>query len=231
MLSNYLLNQQKILLIKDQFGLENTSQKIVYKWLTEQKGNDVSLNVLKSLNTNEHPFLLIRVAQLSRNNNPSSIFEFVHQCRKLSAVQYLFLWSTEKNIAQTFLVPYLEHMSDLVLTVEDDKNLSILIKKSGGSISNKHYHYQVLDGCFSVKESKKLDRSKHTSETMKPTIDPASLGTFKIGDLRKEEQEAKDALTLPFEFYKPTADGGKVLYHPDAEDDLDEEDPDDDLLI
>lgn len=31
--------------------------------------------------------------------------------------------------------------------------------------------------------------------------------------------------------FKTTAEGGRVLYHPDAQDDLDEEDPDDDLLI
>lgn len=36
---------------------------------------------------------------------------------------------------------------------------------------------------------------------------------------------------ISFGSYKPTPEGGKVLYHPDAEDDLDEEDPDDDLLI
>lgn len=31
--------------------------------------------------------------------------------------------------------------------------------------------------------------------------------------------------------FKTLPEGGKILYHPDAEDDLDEEDPDDDLLI
>ncbi|XP_058831415.1 elongator complex protein 5 isoform X2 [Topomyia yanbarensis] len=161
------------------------------------------------------------------------MFRFVAGCRKNNSIQHLFLWATEKNIQPSFLVPYLEHMSDLIVTIEDDKHLSILTKKQGGSISNKFYQYQLLNGSFSVKESKKPDRTNAVSivDERPASIDPASLGTFKIGDLKKEEQEAKDSLTLPFEFYKTTSEGGKVLYHPDAADDLDEEDPDDDLLI
>lgn len=37
------------------------------------------------------------------------------------------------------------------------------------------------------------------SPAVSTKVDPARLGTFKIGELKEEEQEAKDALTLPFE--------------------------------
>lgn len=95
-------------------------------------------------------------------------------------------------------MPYLEHMAGLVVTFEDERHLSVLTKKSGGSVSNKSYQYQTAGGSFSVKEVKKDQRAKEVAPA-EPTIDPASLGTFKIGDLKREEQEAKDALTLPFE--------------------------------
>ncbi|KAL1380761.1 hypothetical protein pipiens_013951 [Culex pipiens pipiens] len=200
MLSSHVLNQQKIILIKDNVGIENTCSKIVQSWLKEQKGPDAVLTPSQTCSESA-PFLLAQISVLSRKHSP-----------------------------QSFLVPYLEHMAGLVVTFEDERHLSILTKKSGGSVSNKSYQYQTAGGSFSVKEVKKDQRVKEVVPA-EPTIDPASLGTFKIGDLKREEQEAKDALTLPFEFYKTTPEGGKVLYHPDAEDDLDEEDPDDDLLI
>lgn len=227
MLSSYLLNQQKVVLINDRFGTENTSQRIVHSWLAEQRGRDAVLQSVEQANE-QHPFLFARVSKLSRRMSPAELFRFVNRCKNNGSVQYLFLWVSEKNIAQPFLAPYLEHMANLIVTLEDDKHLSILTKKSGGTVSNKHYQYQVNENTFSVKEIKQ--RTKE-SVAAQPGIDPASLGTFKIGDLAKEEQEAKNALTLPFEFYKSTSEGGKVLYHPDAEDDLDEEDPDDDLFI
>ncbi|XP_058466839.1 elongator complex protein 5 [Malaya genurostris] len=230
MLSAYLLNQQKIVLIKDHFGIENTSCKIVNGWLHEQKGSSAVLNMIESLNENG-AFLYVRISKLARTHDPPELFRFVNACKRNNSVKYLFLWATEKNIRPGFLVPYLEHMAGLILTIVDDKHLSILTKKQGGSVSNKFYQYQILGGSFSVKESKKPDRTKTIDGDQPASIDPASLGTFKIGDLKKEEQEAKDSLMLPFEFYKTTSEGGKVLYHPDAGDDLDEEDPDDDLLI
>ncbi|XP_038116192.1 elongator complex protein 5 [Culex quinquefasciatus] len=228
MLSSHMLNQQKIILIKDNVGIENTCSKIVQSWLKEQKGPDAVLTPAQTCSESA-PFLLARISSLSRKHSPRDLFQFVNRCKQ--TVEHLFLWATAKNLpSESFLVPYLEHMAGLVVTFEDQRHLSVLTKKSGGSVSNKSYQYQTTGGSFSVKEVKKDQRAKEVAPA-EPTIDPASLGTFKIGDLKREEQEAKDALTLPFEFYKTTPEGGKVLYHPDAEDDLDEEDPDDDLLI
>lgn len=207
--------------------------EIVTKWLSDGKGPDAVPQLTKSLEE-VAPFLLARISKLIRSKSAEELFKFVQRCKRSSSVQYLFIWAAEKNISQSFLVPYMEHQSELIVTIEDERHLTILTKKSGGSISHKRYQYQLQEGSFSVKELKKADMAKTgaaTNDSTAVSIDPASLGTFKIGDLKKEEQEAKEALTLPFEFFKTTPEGGRVLYHPDAEDDLDEEDPDDDLLI
>ncbi|KXJ72633.1 hypothetical protein RP20_CCG017558 [Aedes albopictus] len=234
MLSNYLLNQQKILLIKDHIGIESTAFKVVKKWLCDGKGPDAVPEPVELLHE-QGPFLFARISKLARSKTPRELFQFVQRCKRNPSVQYLFLWATEKNISGSFLVPYLEHQSELIVTLEDERHLTILVKKTGGSISNKRYQYQLQEGCFSLKELKKTDVWKTVAAAVDTSsvasVDPASLGTFKIGHLKKEEQEAKEALTLPFEFFKTTPEGGRVLYHPDAEDDLDEEDPDDDLLI
>ncbi|XP_058139613.1 elongator complex protein 5 isoform X2 [Dasypus novemcinctus] len=75
----------------------------------------------------------------------------------------------------------------------------------------------------------------HTS-----SVDPTAHLTFNLR-LSKKEREAKDSLTLPFQFSSekqqvllrsgPSQASSHIFYEPDAYDDLDQEDPDDDLDI
>lgn len=169
---------------------------MVSKLLNEQKGNEAKLTCVESL-TEQAPFMFATVSKLSRKYDPAVLFLFVEHCRRSSSVQYLFLWTTEKNIRSNLLVPFLEHMSQLIVTFQDEQHLSILSKKPGGSVSNRFYQYQTRDGTVSIKETKRSDSTKNGVKT--PSIDPASLGTFKIGGLKLDEQEAKNSLTLPFE--------------------------------
>ncbi|XP_023586878.1 elongator complex protein 5 [Trichechus manatus latirostris] len=71
-------------------------------------------------------------------------------------------------------------------------------------------------------------------------VDPTTHLTFNLR-LSKKEKEAKDSLTLPFHFSSekqqallcpgPGQATSRIFYEPDAYDDLDQEDPDDDLDI
>ncbi|XP_032354515.1 elongator complex protein 5 isoform X1 [Camelus ferus] len=73
-----------------------------------------------------------------------------------------------------------------------------------------------------------------------PLVDPTNHLTFNLR-LSKKEREAKDSLTLPFQFSSekqqallrpgPGQATSHIFYEPDAYDDLDQEDPDDDLDI
>ncbi|KAB1264966.1 Elongator complex protein 5 [Camelus dromedarius] len=73
-----------------------------------------------------------------------------------------------------------------------------------------------------------------------PPVDPTNHLTFNLR-LSKKEREAKDSLTLPFQFSSekqqallrpgPGQATSHIFYEPDAYDDLDQEDPDDDLDI
>ncbi|XP_046530732.1 elongator complex protein 5 [Equus quagga] len=73
-----------------------------------------------------------------------------------------------------------------------------------------------------------------------PPVDPTTQLTFNL-HLSKEEKEAKDSLTLPFQFSSekqqallrpgPSQATSRIFYEPDAYDDLDQEDPDDDLDV
>uniref|UniRef100_A0A182PIG6 Elongator complex protein 5 n=1 Tax=Anopheles epiroticus TaxID=199890 RepID=A0A182PIG6_9DIPT len=174
------------------------------------------------------------IAIAERRHEPSQIFKYIAQCKKNATVQHVFVWIAEQKLQEAFLRPYIEHMADSVITFEDRQHLSLLVKKSSGAITNKYYEFDPSKDSFTVVETKRKSSAPSKATTVSMEIDPppnpATLGTFKI-DLKDEEVAAKNALTLPFEFYKTLPEGGKILYHPDAEDDLDEEDPDDDLLI
>uniref|UniRef100_A0A8C5Y1B5 Elongator complex protein 5 n=1 Tax=Microcebus murinus TaxID=30608 RepID=A0A8C5Y1B5_MICMU len=71
-------------------------------------------------------------------------------------------------------------------------------------------------------------------------VDPTTHLTFNL-HLSKEEREARDSLTLPFQFSSekqqallrpgPGQATSHIFYEPDTYDDLDQEDPDDDLDI
>ncbi|XP_053528622.1 elongator complex protein 5 isoform X3 [Artibeus jamaicensis] len=73
-----------------------------------------------------------------------------------------------------------------------------------------------------------------------PLVDPTTHLTFNL-HLSKKEKEAKDSLTLPFQFSSEKQQAllchglgqatSRIFYEPDAYDDMDEEDPDDDLDI
>ncbi|XP_057573122.1 elongator complex protein 5 isoform X2 [Hippopotamus amphibius kiboko] len=72
------------------------------------------------------------------------------------------------------------------------------------------------------------------------SVDPTAHLTFNLR-LSKKEREAKDSLTLPFQFSSekqqallrpgPGQATSHIFYEPDAYDDLDQEDPDDDLDV
>jgi hypothetical protein len=71
-------------------------------------------------------------------------------------------------------------------------------------------------------------------------VDPTTHLTFNL-HLSKKEREARDSLTLPFQFSSekqqallrsgPGQTTSHIFYEPDVYDDLDQEDPDDDLDI
>ncbi|XP_003813625.2 elongator complex protein 5 [Pan paniscus] len=73
-----------------------------------------------------------------------------------------------------------------------------------------------------------------------PPVDPTTHLTFNL-HLSKKEREARDSLILPFQFSsekqqallrpRPGQATSHIFYEPDAYDDLDQEDPDDDLDI
>uniref|UniRef100_A0AAG5D902 Elongator complex protein 5 n=1 Tax=Anopheles atroparvus TaxID=41427 RepID=A0AAG5D902_ANOAO len=233
MLSSLAFTQQKVIVVNDKIGFEPHSKLLIEQWITEQRGGTFEACEVESFKESS-PFLMMSISKLERRVEPRQLFGFVAQCKQNSAVTHLCIWVSEHKLKRSFLLPYLEHMADTVITFEDNQHVALLVKKSSGSVSNKYYTFEAPPPSKTIYVTEVI-RTAQTRETSAPAPvesppNPATLGTFKI-DLKDEEIKAKNALTLPFEFFKSTPEGGKILYHPDAEDDLDEEDPDNDLLI
>lgn len=234
-LSALAFPQQKVIVVNDKIGLESQSKTIVQQWLQElPNGTKVEPCPVESLKEST-PFLFACASKLERRFELRQIFAFVSDCKQNATVTHLCIWVTESKLKHSFLLPYLEHMADTVITFEDHEHMALLVKKTSGAVTNKYYQFEVPPSMKTIHVTEvprpaQAREGASVAAAVEPPPNPASLGTFKI-DLKEEEIKAKNALTLPFEFYKTTSEGGKILYHPDADDDLDEEDPDDDLLI
>ncbi|OBS80456.1 hypothetical protein A6R68_21356 [Neotoma lepida] len=108
-------------------------------------------------------------------------------------------------------------------------------------------HTEVTTWWFSILPDFSLDLHErpplHSEQHPDPhttQVDPTTHLTFNL-HLSKKEREARDSLTLPFQFSSekqqallrpgPGQTTSRIFYEPDAFDDVDEEDPDDDLDV
>ncbi|XP_003466315.1 elongator complex protein 5 isoform X2 [Cavia porcellus] len=116
----------------------------------------------------------------------------------------------------------------------------ILYRKPGHRPTYQTQWFSILpDFSLDLQEGPPLQSQPHPdSHTV--LVDPTSHVTFNL-HLSKKERETRDSLALPFQFSSekqqallrsgPSQASGHILYEPDAYDDLDLEDPDDDLDI
>nr|XP_028559070.1 elongator complex protein 5 [Podarcis muralis] len=118
-----------------------------------------------------------------------------------------------------------------------------LHRKKGGKVLRKKERFMLLPG-FLLKHLGELPRDgvsegdRPEDGKALPTADPAANLTFNLR-LSESERRAKESVPLPYQFsdekkssllQTPTSQG-KIYYEPDAADDIDEEDPDDDLDV
>lgn len=138
----------------------------------------------------------------------------------------------------------LEPVLEPVLDSDGTSQTAVMLhKKTGGKVIRKKEYFRVLPD-FVLKPLgeplqeaiSKEERSKDDKVSTK--ADPTASLTFNLS-LSEAERKVKESVLLPYHFSEEkkssllqTPTGlGKIYYEPDASDDLDEEDPDDDLDI
>jgi len=128
------------------------------------------------------------------------------------------------------------HVSDAWCKLETKNKdfliLTTLVKSSKRSIL-KHYNLNITDDfnmqliiASRLKAQKGNIANSETSKSVNP------LTTFNL-NLKETEMEAKQSLLLPYlkKNEQERQESGRIVYYAEKEDDIDEEDPDDDLDI
>lgn len=198
---------KSIKFLTDHTNLEPVSEKLIQSWLTSSPlVNIVSLQPTEPLSSQpisipkifleQQPdkTLYLPLAELCQTYGISEIFKLIHHHKTKQTVKQLFGWASVKNIEMEFPIPYFEYLANVVVTIKDSVNLSIISRKASGSVTKKLFQYQYRDGQLHVKEVKQ----EIVNKTMEPTIEPESLTTFKI-NVDEEELVARNALKLPYE--------------------------------
>ncbi|ELK31779.1 Dermal papilla-derived protein 6, partial [Myotis davidii] len=122
----------------------------------------------------------------------------------------------------------------------DQASAHILCRRPQHHPTHKIQWFTILpDFSLDLQGGSPLKSQPHPDPRTHP-VDPTTHLTFNL-HLSKKEKEAKDSLTLPFQFSSEKQQAllcrglgqatSHIFYEPDAYDDLDQEDPDDDLDI
>jgi hypothetical protein len=194
MIANHIIGFYKFVLFVDEVGIERSSGKIVEKILSEQ--NVVFQYYENDSEINKHCSVILKpISKLELDNNENLIAKIIQKLKTNQNVTQIFGWASRKNINSRLLIPFLEHMSEIVITIKSDKILTILTKRKFGSAKLKDYQHELFNGKTGIKEHKE-DKSVVASTESE---DPQMIGTFKIGEYNKNELEAKKNLKLPFE--------------------------------
>lgn len=194
MLSNYIVGQNKFVLFVDETGMERNSKTIIKNLLNEQGQSYVSN--ISEIKMEKNNVILDPFSKLTIFQSEKEIFRMIQDLKINENVIQIFGWISIKNIQSKVLQPFLEHMSDILVTIKSTKHLSILTKSKLKIVKLKDYQHELLNGKTFIKEIK-LD--KIMKEDKSTTEDIENIGTFKIGQFNANELEAKRNLKLPFE--------------------------------
>lgn len=196
MLSLQLIGFHKFVLFIDDIGIERGSTKIIESIMSEQNVTFEHYKSGSEIQKANSAIILPPISKLELENSERSIAEIIQTLKINPNVSQVFGWATAKNINSRLLIPFLEHMSDVIVRIKSDKHLSILTRRKFGSAKIKDYQHELLQGKTGVKEMKE---DKPAPKTTVESEDPQMMGTFKIGEYNTNELEAKKNLKLPFE--------------------------------
>ena len=197
MISNQIIGNYRLVLFVDHIGIERNGMKIIDNILNQQNINYEVLEKNFEISKSSTNVVLAPISKLELKYSEKEIFSIIQELKRDENVLQIFSWISSKNIKSKILIPFLEHMSELILTITSQEHLSILSKSRSGNVKLREYRHELVTGKTYIKEVK---NSKIQQEDIRrEEEDIENLGTFKIGQFTAEELEAKRNLKLPFE--------------------------------
>lgn len=148
------------------------------------------------------------------------------------------------DLHQPGVVGALSHLASTEISVTSVNNARYAVakisqrKKSGKVMQKEEFFSLTEDLTLSMETKPNKSEDAQTDLHTESEVDPMSNLTFNLR-LSKTEREAKEKVALPFVFSEEKKSAllrhgrgtGRIMYEPDANDDVDEEDPDDDLDV
>lgn len=79
--------------------------------------------------------IFMPISQLALQYQAAAIFQMVHQLKR--QCKQVFIWANPRDLDDHIIIPFLEHMCTVLVTLIDSVNLSVVTKKSTGSVDKK----------------------------------------------------------------------------------------------
>lgn len=81
--------------------------------------------------------ILANVTKLEMNYSVRDIVQLIDKLKKSQNVQQCFGWIAAKHIRDGKIIPFLEYMADIVVTIQNEHTLNVLTKRSTGAVFKK----------------------------------------------------------------------------------------------
>lgn len=195
MLSNYLIGPHRLVLFIDDLGIEKLALSLLDKLLKEQNVNYTVLGMGNQFSPEKTAVVFQPISKLQLDFSEREIIEKVQILKFNENVTQIFLWASCKNIHSPLLVPFLQHMANVIVHITSDKHLTVQTKRRHGSVQIKDFQHDIGSMNIVVKEI----NHKEVAKVKEEALNIETMGTFKIGEFNKEELEMKKKLKLPFE--------------------------------
>ncbi|XP_014216841.1 elongator complex protein 5 [Copidosoma floridanum] len=205
----------------------------------QQRNIDLYENLMNNaLDYADSVIVINCLSTLSLQVGPSKACKFVEKLNQTHKTTVFCIY--RRDLAQS--IPRIETLGNIYAKLRKAKKLayesninyevSVTHRKAGGSIVRWNELVQQSMGDYSLVSERIPDAGVISMpEVLKPKeTAPKPQSSFRI-EMSEQEMKQRDSVPLPY--ILPGNPGGesKIIYVPDEADDLDEEDPDDDLDI
>ncbi|XP_017327847.1 elongator complex protein 5 isoform X2 [Ictalurus punctatus] len=204
---------------------------------------EITLLLQETQHANDSVLVIDSLSWVVRHHDTVTVCQELQKLRKGGSVRMIF-GLLHMDLHQQGIVGTVSHVASTVISVTPMNNARYAMaktsqrKKSGKVMQKEEFFSLPEDLTLSIETKPNQSGNVQTDLYTKSEVDPTSNLTFNL-HLSEVEREAREKVALPFVFseekksalLRPGRGSGRIMYEPDANDDIDDEDPDDDLDV
>ncbi|XP_053484999.1 elongator complex protein 5 isoform X3 [Ictalurus furcatus] len=205
---------------------------------------EITLLLQETHHANASVLVIDSLSWVVRHHDTVTVCQELQKLRKAGGSVRMIFGLLHTDLHQQGIVGTVSHVASTVISVTPMNNARYAMaktsqrKKSGKVMQKEEFFSLTEDLTLSIETKPNQSGNVQTDLHTKSEVDPTSNLTFNL-HLSEVEREAREKVALPFVFseekksalLRPGRGSGRIMYEPDANDDIDEEDPDDDLDV